>query len=242
MPDFEDFGTLRFLKYIKAIASKSIDPSMGSYPDLPPLAWIDPTQVPLAGVLESNFAAIRAEILQIPKEFYHPESELTGTIGEWTIFPLFEPGVKNAQNCDYLPFTTALIEEKRGINALSGATYISRLGPQARTAPHKGPGNIRVLCHLGIDIPDGDCGIRVGGETRTWATGKCLALSDQGVHEAWNHTDKERTVLIVDVWNPLLTETEIELLTGLHLYTSAKADSLQKWREHYDSSRNSARP
>jgi beta-hydroxylase len=52
-------------------------------------------------------------------------------------------------------------------------------------------------CHLGLEIPSGDLGLRIGGETRVWQPGKCLVFDDTAEHEAWNHTDADRVVLIV---------------------------------------------
>jgi aspartyl/asparaginyl beta-hydroxylase (cupin superfamily) len=42
--------------------------------------------------------------------------------------------------------------------------------------------NTRVRCHLGIQIPSGDCGIEVGGERGTWQTRACLVLNDHLEH------------------------------------------------------------
>jgi aspartyl/asparaginyl beta-hydroxylase (cupin superfamily) len=91
-------------------------------------------------------------------------------------------------------------------------------------APHRGPTNLRLRCHLAISAPAGDCAIRVGDETRRWHEGKCLVFDDFLVHEAWNHTDEDRVVLIVDLWHPELTATEVMLLEGLqnHIYRQAE--------------------
>ncbi len=42
----------------------------------------------------------------------------------------------------------------------------SRMRAGTHIAPHRGPTNLRLRCHLGITIPAGDCAIRVGEETR----------------------------------------------------------------------------
>jgi aspartyl/asparaginyl beta-hydroxylase (cupin superfamily) len=56
-------------------------------------------------------------------------------------------------------------------------------------------------------VPEG-CGFRVGGETREWRPGQAWAFDDTIEHEAWNDSDKPRAILILDVWNPLLTGPE----------------------------------
>jgi aspartyl/asparaginyl beta-hydroxylase (cupin superfamily) len=48
-------------------------------------------------------------------------------------------------------------------------------------------------------------------------------------HEAWNHTDEDRLVLIVDLWHPGLSPTEMTLLEGLHNHMSAHARRLSRY-------------
>jgi aspartyl/asparaginyl beta-hydroxylase (cupin superfamily) len=52
----------------------------------------------------------------------------------------------------------------------------------------------------------------VGGETREWVEGKAFAFDDTIEHEAWNDSDRRRAVLIVDTWNPYLTQREREAI------------------------------
>ncbi|MCP5348439.1 MAG: aspartyl/asparaginyl beta-hydroxylase domain-containing protein [Gammaproteobacteria bacterium] len=73
--------------------------------------------------------------------------------------------------------------------------------------------NLRVRCHLGLSIPD-SCGIRVGEQKRKWREGECLLFDDSIEHEVWNNSKEDRLVLILDFWNPELTEIEREVLTA----------------------------
>jgi aspartyl/asparaginyl beta-hydroxylase (cupin superfamily) len=41
-----------------------------------------------------------------------------------------------------------------------------------------------------------------------WEIGKAWAFDDTIEHEAWNDSDQPRAILIVDAWNPLLTQVE----------------------------------
>jgi aspartyl/asparaginyl beta-hydroxylase (cupin superfamily) len=66
---------------------------------------------------------------------------------------------------------------------------------------------VRTTVHLPLVVPDG-CGFRVGAETRTLEVGKAWAFDDTIEHEAWNDSDEPRAILILDTWNPLLTEAE----------------------------------
>ena len=68
--------------------------------------------------------------------------------------------------------------------------------------------------HLPLIVPDG-CGFRVGAETRVWEPGKAFVFDDTIEHEAWNDSDQPRAVLILDTWNPYLSEAEREMVTAL---------------------------
>jgi aspartyl/asparaginyl beta-hydroxylase (cupin superfamily) len=52
----------------------------------------------------------------------------------------------------------------------------------------------------------------VGGETRAWREGEAFAFDDTIEHEAWNDSDELRAILILDTWNPHLTEAERMLM------------------------------
>ncbi len=78
-------------------------------------------------------------------------------------------------------------------------------------------------------MPDGDCAIRVGEEVRRWQQGQCLVFDDYFEHEAWNRTGEDRIVLIVDLWHPGLTATEVRLLEGLHRYAYGHAGRLNHY-------------
>jgi aspartyl/asparaginyl beta-hydroxylase (cupin superfamily) len=64
----------------------------------------------------------------------------------------------------------------------------------------------------------------VGGETREWLEGKAFAFDDTIEHEAWNNSKKRRAVLIIDSWNPHLSDAEREAI--IHYF--ATADSALK--------------
>jgi aspartate beta-hydroxylase len=87
----------------------------------------------------------------------------------------------------------------------------SVLEPGARIPPHRDSGNQLLTCHLGLIIPP-HCGLRVGGETRLWAEGKCLIFDTSYEHEAWNSSDETRIVLLIDFWHPELSEVERQFL------------------------------
>ena len=71
--------------------------------------------------------------------------------------------------------------------------------------------NLRLRVHLPLCGELGDsaaCGLRVGDETVRWTAGECLVFDDAFEHEAWNHTDVERGLLLFDVWHPEVSADE----------------------------------
>jgi aspartyl/asparaginyl beta-hydroxylase (cupin superfamily) len=77
-----------------------------------------------------------------------------------------------------------------------------------------GVNNARLVVHLPLVVPPG-CGFRVGGQTREWEPGRAFVFDDTIEHEAWNDSDVPRAVLILDTWNPYVSESERELVSAL---------------------------
>ncbi len=100
-----------------------------------------------------------------------------------------------------------------------GDAFVSVLAPGAHIALHQGPSNVKVTCHMGIDVPEDESDsatvrLQVGKEARRWSVGQWFGFIDSTPHEAWNRTSQPRTVLIVDVWHPAITNTEKWALDG----------------------------
>jgi aspartyl/asparaginyl beta-hydroxylase (cupin superfamily) len=202
---------------------------MTRYPRLSENAFYDAQSFGLARALEDASTAIIEEFGALSRSHFHQESERIARDGEWDVMMLLERGKLNEQNCDLCPHTVRTIIHNGAMMGPSGLAYFSRLGPRTRIASHTGPTNLRLRCHLGIAIPDGDTGIKVAGESRKWREGECLVLNDALAHEAWNDSDAERIVLVVDLWHPDLTMEEVELLEGLQRYSQSNAENLMKY-------------
>jgi aspartyl/asparaginyl beta-hydroxylase (cupin superfamily) len=89
----------------------------------------------------------------------------------------------------------------------SPTVMFSLLRGGARIEAHRGMFNTRLVCHLPLIVPPG-CSFRVGNETRQWEVGKILIFDDSIEHEAWNDSDRDRVVLIFDIWRPELNDRE----------------------------------
>jgi len=149
-----------------------------------------------AAVLEQNWRRIYEEYLGITSHLidWH-ERELYGE--GWKVFGLFnfphgEPILENIRKCQ---LTASLVQQHIPRH---GAVGFSILRPRTRIQPHQGyPGNF-LRCHLGLKVPSGDCALRVNDEIRGWEAGKAIIFDDRMTHDAWNMTDAERVVLLLD--------------------------------------------
>ena len=218
----------RFAEYIATLRDAGDRPSLAHYPGLPSRAWYDTATLPVAVELERAAPQIRAEYAALDRSGFAPEHEPIERTGAWDVFILYERGRKHDERTRRCPTVAGIVEGHRTVRSLAGLVYFSRLAPHTRVAPHTGPTNLRVRIHLGIDVPPG-CGIRAGGVTMTWRAGACIAFDDSLPHEVWNDSDRDRIVLVVDVWHPDLSDDEVRLIDGLHRYIANSAEGLQRY-------------
>ena len=127
----------------------------------------------------------------------------------WSAWFFWKDGDRQDDNCLRCPATAAAAEAVPLLDLPGkGPTVMfSILAPGTRIPPHTGSNNVRTTIHLPLVVPEG-CGFRVGAETRSWRVGEAWAFDDTIEHEAWNESDRPRAILILDVWNPLLSEAE----------------------------------
>jgi aspartate beta-hydroxylase len=144
---------------------------------------------------------------------------------DWSALHLWKDGRRDDAVCARVPLTAAAVEALP-LSDLPGRTptvFFSLLRPGTHLPAHTGVSNVRTIIHLPLIVPP-DCGFRVGGETRAWEVGRAWAFDDTIEHEAWNRSDRLRAILIFDVWNPYITETERGLLRRFYEVAGA-ADS-----------------
>jgi len=218
----------RFAEYIATLRDAGQAPSMSTYPGLTSRPWHDPATIPAARELERAAAQITAEFRQLDPRAFAPENEPIARQGAWDVFILYERGRRHDKRCRLFPTVSAIVEANRTVRSLAGLVYFSRLAPHSRVAPHRGPTNMRVRAHLGIEVPP-DCGIRVGDTSATWQEGRCIVFDDSFPHEVWNDSERERIVLVVDLWHPDLSDDEVRLLDGFQRYIERAARGLERY-------------
>jgi aspartyl/asparaginyl beta-hydroxylase (cupin superfamily) len=199
-------------------------------PRLPAIPFFDRKEFPFLDALEARTDVIREELLEVlrtdrdefkPYIAYEPGQPVNhwqelDHSDKWSALQLWKGGEPIQDNLDRCPATAAALCEisKADISGLCPNALFSALAPNTRIPPHNGETNARLVAHLPLIIPDG-CGIRVGFEQRQWRVGKAIIFDDTIQHEAWNSSDELRVVLIFDVWNPLLSETERKLVNAM---------------------------
>ena len=135
---------------------------------------------------------------------------------KWSVYPLWHDGEQIPGHVQRCPKTAAVLAQLPlcDIPDYAPGAFFSVLTPRTRLPPHTGTTNTRSIVHLPLVIPSG-CGFRVGADVRTWKKGKAWVFDDSIEHEARNDSDEIRIILIFDIWNPLLSVAERDLVRAL---------------------------
>lgn len=179
--------------------------------------------------LEARTSEIRAEGEKLLKDGNHlsayvkkagnrPQGDVHGMLEneDWSSFELSEGGKFIPERTALVPRTYDALKDLPLCQIIGRAPtpMFSRLSPGKRIPPHTGMINVRYICHLPLIVP-GEGALRVGNTARQWAPGELMVFDDTVEHEAWNSADKDRLVLIFDVWRPELEVIEREQLDAL---------------------------
>ena len=156
----------------------------------------------------------------------------------WKIFVLTAYGIKSEANIALCPETWRLVQQIPGLRT----AMFSIFQPGKRLPPHRGPYNGVLRLHLGLLVPEhqGNLGIRIGTESRSWSEGSVLIFDDAYEHEAWNETGEPRAVLFVDFEKPLRFPVNIvnRMLLDLAVltpYLREGNDNLRRWERKFHS-------
>ena len=113
----------------------------------------------------------------------------------WRIFGLILDGHFLKSNIGFMPQTMKLLTNIPNIvNA-----GISCLEPFVKTTIHKDFNDSFYRCHIPLYIPKGDCAIKIGDNIVKWNINKYFIFDDTCYHQAWNNTDENRFVFIIDI-------------------------------------------
>jgi hypothetical protein len=198
-------------------------PTHYCYPGLPEIPFHDRANFPWLGALEAATETIAAEFANVAAAqsaervpyIQYPESvpldqwrDLNHN-RDWTAIHLIARGNIVESNARHCPATMDLLRSipQPDIVGAGPNAMFSLLAPHTHIPPHTGIANTRLVCHLPLVVPDG-CWFRVGAERREWQRGHAWVFDDTIEHEAMNASDTLRIILIVDCWQPDLTDRE----------------------------------
>jgi aspartyl/asparaginyl beta-hydroxylase (cupin superfamily) len=203
-------------------------PTYSHFPRLPAIQFYEREEFPWVPAVEKATDDIRAELEGLladsranfsPYLNHSPDEPLNqwrelNQSRRWSALFLYKDGERQEADAARCPKTLAALERAPIVKIPHrGPTqFFSLLEPRTRIPPHTGTTNTRLTVHLPLVVPP-NCGFRVGTQTREWHPGKLLIFDDTIEHEAWNDSDEERVILIFDIWNPLMTPAEQDLMT-----------------------------
>jgi aspartate beta-hydroxylase len=220
--------------YLGERSSTSPDPRQRPkflyFPGIPNRPFYAPEDFAWHGALEAAAPLIREELQDVLAQSHSLEAFLGAPPpGEapmlqssgpgsaaWDAYFFYRHGERHDAHVAACPHTAAMLDSLplTRIRAHAPEILFSVLSPGTHILPHTGVTNVRLVTHLPLIVPP-DCALRVGGETHVWQEGQCVTFDDTFEHEAWNHSAETRVVLILDSWNPDLTEVEREAVTQL---------------------------
>ncbi len=190
-------------------------------------AFIDVKEFDWVKNTESMTNSIREELLEYLKKSNLPSyfnTKMSEDVKKWKTVSLKWWTLEFYRNQQHFPITTKFINS---IPHLVSASF-NLLEPHSRILPHCGDTNGIYRCHLGLIIPGElpDCGFRVENEKKPWKEGEWLIFIDAKEHEAWNSTDKDRLILVIDIIRPAYFSKKNSIcsivLTGLFLQRRAE--------------------
>jgi aspartyl/asparaginyl beta-hydroxylase (cupin superfamily) len=133
--------------------------------------------------------------------------------GSWNVLHLVNQGVVQERVRALCPQTFAALVRIAAFahGCVFGNAFFSVVYPGSSIAPHCGPTNIRLRCHLALAVPEcGTCQMRVGDRVLGWEEGRCIFFDDSFSHcvDVFDDCREPRVALVLDLWHPDLSASE----------------------------------
>jgi hypothetical protein len=180
--------------------------------------WTDEFLIEMNKVL-SNFDTIHKEIMNAVRNKYSILFDPIGKhygdkeIKKWNSCHIIKDRKIGVGMEKYFPVTIQTIEK---LKSFYGWLFISILEPGAHIPRHRGRYNHKLTCHIGIDGLD-DCYFIIDGKKIKWERGQYFVFNDFSYHEVIHNGDKNRVVLIFDLFHPELTNEEIKQIKYIEI-------------------------
>ena len=184
---------------------------------------------PVRAVLDSfvaEFPRLQDEFrcADAPDRYVDGHTGYTGALKTWRHRIVFDHDMNQTEDGrQSFPLLSSLVRPLMD-EKLARKCFFAVMRAGSRLANHCGGTNLYLRMHLGVVIPDGDLGLRVGGAVRRWREGEIILFDDSFGHEAWNLSDRDRHVLLLRILHPDLTDAEREWLPSV-MRTFAATDA-----------------
>jgi aspartate beta-hydroxylase len=203
-------------------------PTWMYFPELPAIEFFERSEFPWLEAIEAATPEIRAELLRVmvaDRDGLQPYIDFPDGLPvdqfrelnrsrRWSAYFLWNQSAAVPDHIARCPVSARMLETvpRCRVERRAPTAFFSILDPNTRIPAHTGVTNTRCTVHLPLIVPP-DCGFRVGATTREWVPGQAWVFDDTIEHEAWNLSDTPRAILIFDIWNPLLSEAERDMIT-----------------------------
>jgi beta-hydroxylase len=146
--------------------------------------------------LELNYEQLKEEFYRVSSEEDFVEYPLIHLYKfGWDVVGLKYEGINVSIHHKKYPVLSTIVRKYDSIIRLAG---YSRLKSKAVIGLHRDYQH-EVTLHLSITIPKGDCVFRMADVSTKWEEGKTHFFYSHDPHDAWNLTDEDRIILIMDV-------------------------------------------
>lgn len=203
------------------------EPTFLYFPELPAIEFFERADFPWLDAIEAASEEISAELtatlisdraglepyVSYPDGVPLNQWQELNKSRRWSAYFLWNQGAPQEAHMARCPRTVELLKgaPQCDVAGRGPTAFFSILDAKTHIPAHTGVTNTRLTVHLPLIVPP-ECGFRVGGEVREWLPGKAWVFDDTIEHEAWNRSELPRAILIFDIWNPLLSSAERDLM------------------------------
>lgn len=194
-------------------------------PGLHDRPYHDPRAQPWLHELVDAYDAIRHEALSAlnsgdchykPFLEFKSQDDLPKYLGgaggnrSWDAYFFYRHGRRFDGNHSNCPITSEVLGrvDKCEIAGQAPEICYSLLSPGTHILPHHGVTNTRLVLHLPLVVPE-QCALNIiDAGVHVWQEGQPMMFDDTFKHEAWNRSESQRVILLMDCWNPEITQAE----------------------------------
>jgi len=155
--------------------------------------------------LQKNINVFKQELSDIPLDKYENLLFMKDVVDDdykWKVYGI-RYKYKNIDFGDYAPKSERILNE---INCVNGG--FSLFLPNTETTLHSGTTPYTYRSHLGLDVPE-NCGFICNDNDISIKNGDINFFDATDKHQAWNKSQKNRIILLVDFLKPNIDKNNI---------------------------------